>query len=177
LSQPMRDCPFCHNEVPVGASRCKHCFNGLTVGEEGGKGSPVFGLVLLLLVFVAAGGWSVSSLYDQEQLGNVTIDPAGERIVLVYTGIEKEPTTRQLEFENLSGVEMHAGDYMIGGSHWEVYVITSAGERVLVNKSQTTTLEQYARTVSKHTGKQLTIINNIKAGRDTFGLNEEDKPK
>ena len=70
--------------------------------------------------------------------------------MLVYTGIEKEPTTRQLEFENLSGVEMHAGDYMIGGSHWEVYVITSAGERVLVNKSQTTTLEQYARTVSKH---------------------------
>ena len=177
MSQPMRDCPFCHNEVPVGASRCKHCFNGLTVGEEGGKGSPVFGLVLLLLVFVAAGGWSVSSLYDQEQLGNVTIDPAGERIVLVYTGIEKEPTTRQLEFENLSGVEMHAGDYMIGGSHWEAYVITSAGERVLVNKSQATTLEEYARTVSKHTGKQLTIINNIKAGRDTFGLNEEDKPK
>ena len=173
----MRDCPFCHNEVPVGASRCKHCFNGLTVGDDGGKGSPILGLIALLLIFVAAGGWSLSSLNDQEQLGNVTIDPSAQRIVLVYTGIDKEPTTRQLEFENLSGVEMHAGDYMFGGSHWEVYVTTTDGERVLVNKSGGATLEEYARTVSKHTGKQLTIINNIKAGRDTFGLTDEAKPK
>jgi hypothetical protein len=173
----MRDCPFCHNEVPVGASRCKHCFNGLTVGEDERTGNPVLGLVVLLLVFVAAGGWSVSSLYQQEQLGNVTIDTAGERIVLVYTGLDKEPTTRQLDFERLSGVEMHAGDYMLGGSHWEVYVITTEGERVLVNKSQAKTLEQYARTVSKHTGKQLTIINNIQAGRETFGLDDKPTPK
>ena len=172
----MRDCPFCHNEVPVGASRCKHCFNDLTANEDGGKGSPVLGLVLLLLVFVAAGGWSFSTLHEQEQLGNVTIDPSGERIVLVYTGIDKEPTTLQIEFEKLSGVEMHAGDYMFGGSHWEVYVITTEGERVLVNKSQANTLEEYARTVSKHTGKQLTIINNIKAGRDTFGIPDNQKP-
>ena len=92
----MQDCPSCGNEIPVSATRCKYCFHDLSADEASNKraGGVLVGVLLLVLVFVAAGFWTYNSVFDQEQLGNVTIDPKERRIVLVYTGFGKEPTWR-----------------------------------------------------------------------------------
>lgn len=171
MTQPMQDCPSCGNEIPVTATRCKHCFHDLSEVQPGKRsGGALVGVIILLLVFVAVGGWLYQSVFNQSQLGNVTIDPKEQRVVLVYTGLGKEPTTRQIGFDDVASVEMQAGQYLIGGAHYEVYLVLRDGEKVLVNKSTAGTLEDYANTVAKHTNKSLTIINNIRMGQDMKGF-------
>ena len=171
MSQPMQDCPSCGNEIPVTATRCKHCFHDLSAADAPKKSSgAIVGVIVLLLVFVVVGGWMYQAVFTQDQLGNVTIDPKEQRVVLVYTGLGKEPTTRQVSFDDVVSVEMQAGQYLIGGSHYEVYLVLRDGEKVLVNKSTDATLEDYANTVAKHTNKSLTIINNIRMGQDIRGF-------
>ena len=166
----MTDCPVCNNEVPLGAPRCKHCFSDLAAYWDGSSRKktrgPLIGVTLLLLLFLAAGFWVYYSVFNRTQLGLVTIDPELERIVLVYTSTNAEPTTNQIRFGEVASIEMEAGAYFLGGNHWSVYVVTTGGERVLVNRSEEVPLESYANNIAQHTNKQLTIINNIKAGQD-----------
>jgi len=172
LSQQMQDCPSCGNEIPVGATRCKHCFHDLSVEKEQKKaGGAIVGVLLLALIFVAAGFWTFQSVFDQTQLGNVTIDPKERRVVLVYTSLGEDPSTRQIGFEQVASVEMQAGQYLMGGNHYEVFLVLNDGEKVLINKSTEGRLEDYANTVAKHTNKSLTIINNIRAGQEIKGFN------
>ena len=167
----MQDCPSCGNEIPVSATRCKYCFHDLSEDDAPKKsGGMLVGVLLLLLVFVAAGFWTFQSVFDQEQLGNVTFDPKEQRVVLVYTGFGKEPTTRQVDFSQVASVEMQAGQYLLGGNHYEVYLVLNDGEKVLINRSTEATLEDYANTVAKHTNKSLTMINNIRMGEDMRGF-------
>jgi len=168
----MQDCPSCGNEIPVSATRCKYCFHDLSADEASNKraGGVLVGVLLLVLVFVAAGFWTYNSVFDQEQLGNVTIDPKERRIVLVYTGFGKEPTTRQVGFDEVASVEMQAGQFLLGGNFYEVSLVLNDAEKVLINKSTEGSLEDYANTVAKHTNKSLTIINNIRMGEDMRGF-------
>ena len=96
--------------------------------------------------------------------------------MLVYTSTTGGPTTRQIGFTEISGLEMEANQSLLGGNEWKVFVVTSQGERVLINRSTLTTLQDYANTIAKTTNKSLTIINNIRSGQDTFGLGK-DKDK
>lgn len=167
----MQDCPSCGNEIPVSATRCKYCFHDLSVEKEQKKASGlIVGVILLALVFVAAGFWTFQSVFDQSQLGNVTIDPKERRVVLVYTSLGEDPTTRQISFEQIASVEMQAGQFLLGGNHYEVFLVLNDDEKVLINKSTDGRLEDYANTVAKHTNKSLTIINNINAGQDIKGF-------
>ncbi len=166
----MQDCPSCGNEIPVSATRCKYCFHDLSEDDAPSKGGGMLvGVLLLLLVFVAAGFWTFQSVFDQEQLGNVTFDPREQRVVLVYTGFGKEPTTRQVDFAQVASVEMKADQHLLGGNHYEVFLVLNDGEKVLINRNEAT-LEDYANTVAKHTNKSLTIINNIRMGEDIRGF-------
>jgi len=170
----MTDCPVCKNEVPAGAPRCKHCFNDLTEHWEGGGGpsitGPIIGAILLTLLMTAAVGWVYTRMHGQGQLGLVTLDPREERMVLVYTSTEEPPETRQVYYRDIASIEMEAGSYLLGGNHWSVFVVTTAGDRVLINRSEASPLDSYANTIAQHTNKQLTMINNIKAGSDMRGL-------
>lgn len=171
MTQPMQDCPSCGNEIPVSATRCKHCFHDLTEHEtQKGSSGALMGVIVMLLVFIVVGGWMYQSVFNKSQLGNVTVDPKEQRVVLVYTALGEEPTTRQIPFEDVASVEMQAGAYLIGGSHYEVYLILRDGEKVLVNKSTDGTLEDYANNIAKHTNKSLTIINNVRMGQDIKGF-------
>jgi len=167
----MQDCPSCGNEIPVSATRCKYCFHDLSEDREQKKaGGAIVGLVLLALVFVAAGFWTFQSVFEQSQLGNVTIDPIERRVVLVYTALGEDPTTRQVSFDNVASVQLEAGQYLLGGNHFEVYLVLNDGERLLINKSTEEPLENYANTVAKHTNKSLTIINHVRTGQDIKGF-------
>ena len=170
----MTDCPVCSNEVPLGAPRCKHCFSDLAPYWDGSarkrSRGPVVGVALLLLLFIAVGSWAYYTVFNRTQLGLVTIDPELERIVLVYTSTTAQPTTKQIKFPEVASIEMEAGQYFLGGSHWSVFVVTTTGERVLVNRSESVPLEQYANNIAQHTNKQLTIINNIRTGEEMRGL-------
>lgn len=166
----MQDCPSCGNEIPVSATRCKYCFHDLTEDKESRKvGGVLVGVLLLALIFVAAGFWTYNSVFDQSQLGNVTIDPKERRVVLVYTSLGKEPTTRQIPFDKVSSVEMLASQNLLAGNQYEVFLVLGDGEKVKIN-SGGESLEDYANTVAKHTSKSLTIINNIRIGQDMKGF-------
>jgi hypothetical protein len=171
VTQPMQDCPSCGNEIPVSATRCKHCFHDLSEDEAPKKSSgALMGVLVMLLVFIAVGGWMYQSVFNTNQLGNVTIDPKEQRVVLVYTALGEDPSTRQIPFDDVASVEMQAGSYLIGGFHYEVYLVLRDGDKVLINKSTGGTLEDYANTVAKHTNKSLTIINNVRMGQDMRGF-------
>lgn len=166
----MRDCPHCGNEAPIGALRCKECFGDLQASSEPTRHSgTIAGVLIMLLFFSAVIGWLYQSKFSQSQLGNVTVDEGEERIVLVYTSHADKPTTKQLRFSELSSIEMEADQNLGGGNYWEVYAITTNGERVLLNRSNTKTLQDYANTIAGRTNKSLTIINNIRTGKGTFG--------
>ncbi len=173
MTQEMTDCPVCKNEVPKGAPRCKHCFSDLVEhwagGPEGG-GNPLLPVILLGLVFFACGSWVYWTVQHQDQLGQVTVDPREERVVVVYTSTHTEPTTRQVYFSDVASIEMEANQNFLGGNQWLVYLVTTSGERILINRSRTTPLEAYASNIAQHTNKQLTIINNIRAGSEMVGV-------
>ena len=172
MTQEMTDCPVCKNEVPRGAPRCKHCFSDLVEHWSGGQtgNNPLWGVIVLGLVFAVASSWVYYTINNQEQLGQVTVDPKEERIVLVYTSTKDEPTTRQIYYDQVASIEMEANQNFVGGNQWMVYLVTTDGERVLVNRSRSQGLEAYASNLASHTNKQLTIINNIRAGADMVGI-------
>ena len=132
----MIDCPFCNNEVPVGAPRCKHCFSDLTEHWAGPSRSgnpllPVF-ILALLLGLVGAGVWN--QVQFQGQLGMWQVDPREERVILVYTSTTAEANVKQLAFSDIKAVELHLSDSMQGASQ-EILLVT-ADESVTVEKSQ-----------------------------------------
>ncbi len=167
----MTDCPVCNNEVPERAPRCKHCFSDLAEHWQGGPSgsNPIWGVLLLGLVFLASGSAVYHQLSSQDQLGQVTVDPKEERIVLVYTSTRKEPETLQIEFSEVASIEMEANQNFLGGNQWLVYVVQTDGTRVLINRSREHALDSYASDIAHHTNKQLTIINNIQAGSQLRG--------
>ena len=169
MAIPMFDCPFCGNEVPTGAHRCKECFNDLTDVATVSLRGPIIGVILLALVLGAAGMWSWNTRYNQGQLGNAVVDQSHNRVVLIYTSTASQPETRQINFSDIASVEMEARDFILAGSIWEVFLVTSSNERVLLKTSLKASLETYAATIAQQTNKQLTIINKIKGGEGFLG--------
>jgi len=168
----MTDCPVCKNEVPQGAPRCKHCFSDLVEHWSGGQRTtnPLWGVIILGVVFAVALSWVYYTINNQEQLGQVTLDPKEERVVLVYTSTRSDPTTRQIYFRDVASIELEANQNFVGGNQWLVYLVLNDGDRVLVNRSRAAGLEAYAQNLASHTNKQLTIINNIRAGSEMVGI-------
>jgi len=169
MSIPMIDCPFCRNEVPAGAPRCKDCFNDLSEYKPVQIKGLVVGVILLALVFGAAGMWSWQTHYNHGQLGNAIVDKDQNRVVLIYTSTMSRPSTQQLAFDDIASVELVARDFVLAGSMWEVFLVTSNSERILMKLSTKKSLESYAASIAQQLNKQLTIVNKIRSGTDFFG--------
>jgi hypothetical protein len=169
----MVDCPVCSNEVPLGAPRCKHCFSDLGEHWEGGGGpsvlGPIAGVLIMALVMAGAIGWAYSNVYQQGQLGLVSVDDSEQRMVLVYTAPDKPPRTRQFFFKDIASIEMEGREVIMAGQFWSVFLVTTGNERVLLKRSEAQPLEDYANNLAAATGKQLTIINHVKSGQDMSG--------
>ncbi len=165
----MIDCPFCGNEVPVGAQRCKHCFSELDAATAPQKKSGLLiGVVIFGLIISVSVLWLYKSIHNRNPLEKYTIDTREQRIVMVYR-TSGETETRQIHFDEVASVEMEAGSFLLGGYHYELFLVTTAGERVLLKQSTETSLERDANDIAHFTNKQLTIINNIRAGRKMLG--------
>ena len=162
----MIDCPSCSNEVPQGAPRCKHCFSDLTEHWEkptskGNAMLPVF-LLALLLIGVGLGVWN--QVQFQGQLGMSVVDPREERVILVYTSTTSEPNVKQLNFSDISAVELHVSDTLQGAS--QEIILVGSGESVTIEKSTgSSPLLPSAETLAHQIGvASVTVIGEQGAG-------------
>ena len=171
MTQPMIDCPSCHNEVPVGAPRCKHCFSDLTehwAGPTRGGNPllPVFILAVLLGV-VSMGVWN--QVQFQGQLGMSVVDPREERVILVYTSTTSEANVKQLAFANIKAVELHLSDSMQGANQ-EILLVTSDESVTLEKSTGNTPLLPSAETLAHQIGvAEVTVIGTMGEGHAIKG--------
>jgi hypothetical protein len=160
----MRDCPFCGNEVPLGAARCKHCFSDLAAGGAPPKSNPFVFMLLLGLVLLAVGGYMAQGDLNQSHLGNVTVDVREKRIVMVHVGRGKEPRTEQVFWNDIAHLETVANERSLGGVFWEVFAVKNGGERVLLNRSEGE-LKGYAANLAKRIDGKEVVLTDLRTNR------------
>lgn len=164
MTQGMRDCPFCGNEVPLGASRCKHCFSDLAANAGGRKSNPFTFLLVLGLILLAVGGWMAQSNVNQSHLGNVTVDVREKRIVMVHVGSGMLPRTEQVFWDDIAHLETVAEERSLGGEFWEVRAVKNGGERILLNRSEGD-LKGYTAALSKRLDGKESVFTDLRKNR------------
>ena len=165
MSYPSFDCPHCNAEVPIGALRCKECFNETSVAEKRSARGAVVGLLLLTLLVGAAGMGAWNIRYHRGQLGNAVVDHSEQRIVLVYTSTFRDPGTKQVNFSDVSQVLLEGRQLIMAGDVWKVSLVLNSGEKVLL-RTGSQSLEIYASSIAQQLNKELRFINKLGSGRD-----------
>ena len=165
MSHPTFDCPHCNADVPVGAARCKECFNEITATEKRSIVAPIIGLLLLTLLVGAAGMWAWNVRYHRGQLGNAVVDHSEQRVVLVYTSTFRSAKAQQVNFSDIQQVLLEGRQFIMAGDIWKVSLVLNNGEQVLL-RTGTQSLEIYATGIAQQLNKELRFINNLGGGRD-----------
>ncbi|MEE2830520.1 MAG: hypothetical protein VX498_15130 [Myxococcota bacterium] len=174
MTQAMMDCPHCNNEVPLGAPRCKHCFSELTEHWEGSSSAkrPLAAVALMTLLLIGVSSWVWTNLSEQGQIGMWTIDGRENRVVLVYTSTNSEPSVRQVPFEAISRVEMEHHGTMQGAT-WDIYLVTRDGkdeERIPLAHSDDLPLTETAQNIASQVGQpSLVVIRDENRGDAILG--------
>ena len=124
-------------------------------------------LLAALLDATSFGVWN--QVQFQGQLGMSVVDPREERVILVYTSTTSEPNVKQLNFSDISAVELHISD-SIQGAHQKVILVT-ANESVTIETSRgTTPLRPSAETLANQIGiASVTLVGKEGAGSDIKG--------
>ncbi len=165
MSHPTFDCPHCNADVPVGATRCKDCFNEIVVAEKRSLVGPIIGLLLLTLLVGAAGMWAWNVRYHRGQLGNAVVDHSEQRVVLVYTSTFRSAKARQVNFGDVQQVLLEGRQFIMAGDVWKVSLVLNNGEQLLL-RTGTESLEIYASGIAQQLNKELRFINKLGSGRD-----------
>ena len=155
-----KECPSCYADVPVVASRCKHCFHDFN--EEPPKKSNNFiGLLVLLLILVAIGSGTFYYVSHGMKSERILVDAETQSIVVTRTS-GSGTTTERVNFVDIEKVE-----YVMGGETktFEVVAVTSKGDRYLIQSSGDKPLKGHAEHIAAVIDKPLVEIRNIK----TFG--------
>jgi hypothetical protein len=168
VSHPTFDCPHCNSEVPVGAFRCKECFNDLTARETRSLTGPVVGLLLLTLLVGAAGMGAWTQRYQRGQLGSSVIDHSEDRVVLVYMSTFLQPKTRQIAFDEVQQVLLEGRQLIMAGEIWRVSLVLRGGEPVLL-RTDNDNLTVYAQGIAQQLNKELRFIDKLGSGRELLG--------
>jgi hypothetical protein len=153
-----KTCPSCGAEIPISAARCKHCFHDLAEGPPKRTG----GLLLLLCTIAAmvcvGAGVMYFVVHKQAVKRNVVIDEESTSVIWTTTSSQGTSTERLL-FSEIKEIES-----VIGGKRatWEVYAITSEGDRRLLNASDQGNLQGYAEHLAAVMGKPVVEIRNSK---------------
>ena len=151
--------------MPVGALRCKDCFNELVVAEKRSATGPIIGLLLLTLLVGAGGMWAWNVRYHRGQLGNAVVDHSEQRVVLVYTSTFRDAKARQVNFDDVQQILLKGSQFIFAGDIWTVSLVLASGEQVLL-RSDTQSLEIYATGIAQQLKKELRFINKLGSGRD-----------
>lgn len=167
--EPTKTCPHCHAEVPHFAIKCKHCFGDLTARPGGEPRRGVWGWVLLLVVMTVIGGATLASVFGTRTLAQVSVMESSQSVVLVWTGYDGQATTRRVPFQDIAKVELVTDADLFGQTSWEVFLVTQAGERVLINHSTTEDLQGYAESIIQPMRKPLIPINKVRIGTQVIG--------
>jgi len=165
VSHPSFDCPHCNSDVPVGALRCKDCFNDLTVSETRSLTGPIIGLLLLTLLVGAAGMGAWSLRYQRGQLGSAVVDHSERRVVLVYTSTFRQSRARQISFDEVQQVLLEGRQFIMAGNIWKVSLVLTNGEPPVLLRSGSNSLETYAEGLAQQLNKELRFINKLGGGR------------
>ena len=145
-----KTCPSCHEDVPVAAPRCKHCFHDFS--EEPPKKSSglvgLLGLLAAMAVIGAATFWFVSNRSGQE---NIVVDESTSSIVFT-TKYSDRMETERVGFDEVATVEL-----VMGGSEatWVVNVVTNDGDRKAIKLSDDSSLKGYAEHIAAVMDKPL----------------------
>ncbi len=168
MSHPTFDCPHCNADVPVGAKRCKECFNETAVPEKRSLAGPIVGLLLFTLVVGAAGMWAWNVRYHRGQLGFEAVDYTEQRLVLVYTSTFRDARARQVSFDEIEKVVLEGRQFIMAGNIWTVSLVLGNGEELLLRHGSQS-LEGYAVDLKERLNKELVFIDKLGSGRDLLG--------
>ncbi len=144
-----KTCPSCMEDVPVDASRCKHCFHDFTE-EPVVKKNGLLGLMTLLAamgIIGAATFWFTST--HQFQQAPTRLDVETQQIII--TTVTKDgPHVTRVSYGEVARIE-----YVLKGEDFmhEVVAVTRTGERHLIEASKTKPLAGTAETYAGMIGR------------------------
>ncbi len=155
-----KTCPSCSEDVPVAATRCKHCFHDFTE-QPVKKGSTMLLMLGFLLAMAVTGAGTFAYIFHFNSQDNVVVDAETQSIVFTRTSASKTET------ERLTFAEVTKLEHVTGGddSMFEVVAITTTGERYVINQSDEGPLQGYAEHISAIMDKPMEEVRTIK----TFG--------
>jgi hypothetical protein len=149
----MKTCPACDEDVPVAASRCKHCFHDFNevVVKTNGLLPIMAGLAAMATIGAGTLYWIISTPVEQK----ILMDQATESVIWTTKYRGDKVTTERLNWSNIGKLE-----YIItsSGQH-TIEAVTITGDRKVIEQDTgplKTTAEKYAAL----TQKPLEIIDN-----------------
>ena len=165
-----KTCPNCGAEVPLAATRCKHCFYEFEKSPKNRSSGLLLILGLVVAMVLSGAGVMYYLLNVQSVKRNVVIDQETHSIVWTRTYADKVETER-LPFDDVVKVE-----HIFGGKDatFEVVVITTNGERKVLNQSDDAPLTSYAEHVAHVMDKPFLNIRKVKGFGEKYGKGSKD---
>ncbi len=155
-----KSCPSCSAEVPVEASRCKHCFHDFT--EDPPKKSGPLVLLGFLAAMLVVGGATLAYIFHFNAAERIVVDQETHSIVITRTASTGTDTER-VSFDRVSKVE-----HVMGGEDamFEVVAVTADGKRYVVQSSDDKPLTGHAQHIAAVIDKPFVEVKNIKGFGD-----------
>jgi hypothetical protein len=149
----MKTCPSCDTDVPVAASKCKHCFhdfNDVPVKSNGIL--PILaGLATMALIGAGTLYWIISMPVEQK----ILMDQETQSVIWTTKYRGDKVSTERLEWSKIGKLE-----YIItsSGTH-RIEAVTTTGERKVIEED-TAPLKKTAERYAALTQKPLEFVDD-----------------
>ncbi len=151
-----KTCPSCNADVPVEASRCKHCFHDFSEVPKK-KGNPMVALLGFILLLCVVGGGTFYFIGQRSASERTVVDPETQSIVFTKKFADHTETNR-VAFSEIAKIE-----HIFGGPHatFEVVAVGNDGTRYTIKESNDTTLAGDAEQMASIMKKPLEDIRKL----------------
>lgn len=159
-----KTCPSCGADVPVVASRCKHCFFDFTADTaESKKSNAIVGLLGFIFVLLLIGAGTAYSLAGSQKAEKVIIDQETKSIIYTRTSATGTETER-VNFDQIEKVK-----HIIGGEDamYEVIAVGRDGKDYRLKLSPDQNLNGDGAHLAKIMNKPFEEISTI-PGKETI---------
>ena len=161
-----KTCPSCGADVPIVASRCKHCFFDFTAdAAESKKSNAIVGLLGFIFVLLLIGAGTAGMLADSQRAEKVIIDQETKSIVYTRTSATGTETER-VNFDQVQKVK-----HVVGGKDalYEVIAVGNNGKEYRLKLSPDQNLSSDGSHIAKIMGKPFEEISTI-PGQEAPGV-------